>query len=281
MRLLIVNADDFGLNASANAGIVACHQAGAVTSTTVMVNAPGFSDAVLLAKAHPSLGVGLHFNLTWGEPVLPPSQVASLVDAHGRFTSRREIAARLLLGRLRADEIRCELQAQFARLVASGVAPTHIDSHQHVHAFGPVFSAIAELCMARKVPMRVPWVAPDRAASPVRRIKRAALAGLLGRVASQWQGRVRWNDGLGSVFDLGTLPPYLEDLHYQQILAVMPTELPVHELMVHPVADAGAMKGFTRVGQVGFAEFEYLRKGRLAAVANEAGFRIGSYRDLW
>src|SRR5690606_8790554 len=39
-RLLIINADDFGLNRAATDAIVECHRAGTVTSTTLMANTP-------------------------------------------------------------------------------------------------------------------------------------------------------------------------------------------------------------------------------------------------
>ncbi|MBW8312220.1 MAG: ChbG/HpnK family deacetylase [Rhizobium sp.] len=278
MKLLIVNADDFGLNAAANAGIIACHQAGSVTSTTLMANAPGFDEAVALARANPALGVGLHFNLTWGEPLAGAAQVPSLVGEDGRLLSREPLGRRALLGRLVPAELRRELDAQFDRLQDHGIAASHVDSHQHVHAFGPVFAAVAMHCQARSLPMRVPWVAADRQSSPARRLRRAVLSALLSRATRRWQGRVRWNDSLGSVFELGEAGARLEDAHYRQLLARATG--PVHELMVHPVTSAEAMQGYTRVGPVAEAEYHYLRQGRLAALAAEAGYRLGNYREL-
>lgn len=278
MKLLIVNADDFGLNAAANAGIIACHQAGSVTSTTLMANAPGFDEAVALAHANPALGVGLHFNLTWGEPLSGAARVPTLVDGDGRFLSRERLGRRAMLGRVSPEEVRLELEAQFARLQAGGITATHVDSHQHVHAFGPVFAAVAAHCQARGLPMRVPWVAADRGASPARRLRRALLSALLSRSTRAWRGRVRWNHSLGSVFELGEPGPALDDAHYRQLLAR--ASGPVHELMVHPVTSAAAMDGYTRVGPVAEAEYHYLRQGRLAALAAEAGYRLGGYREL-
>lgn len=278
MKLLIVNADDFGLNAAANEGIIACHRAGSVTSTTLMANAPGFDEAVALAHANPALGVGLHFNLTWGEPLAGAGRVPSLVDGEGRFLSREALGRRALLGRLAARELRLELEAQFGRLQANGIAPSHVDSHQHVHAFGPVFRTVAAFCQSLDLPMRVPWVAKDENAPLTRRLRRALLAGLLARSTRAWRGRVRWNHSLGSVFDLGEAGATLEDAHYRRLLARAGG--PALELMVHPVTSAQAMAGYTRVGPVAEAEYHYLRQGRLAALAAEAGYRLGNYREL-
>lgn len=50
-----------------------------------MVNTLGFLEAVSLAKSTPSLGVGLHFNLTYGTPATNPLLVPSLVGTGGSF----------------------------------------------------------------------------------------------------------------------------------------------------------------------------------------------------
>jgi chitin disaccharide deacetylase len=278
MRLLIVNADDFGLNASANAGIIECHCAGSVTSTTLMANAPAFAEAIELASSHPALGVGLHFNLTWGRPLSDPARVPALVDAEGLLLGRERLGRRCLLGQVPTAQIECELGAQFIRLAASGVNPTHVDSHQHVHAFPQVFDAVAQICKEERIPMRVPWVAKAQSASVPRRLRRGLLAVLLQRSTSRWMRRVRWNDALGSVFDLGVAGEALADWHYAQVL--QRSDADVFELMVHPVTSAGAMEGYTRVGAVGEAEYRWLREGRLRGLAESQGYRLGSYREL-
>lgn len=279
MRLLIVNADDFGLNGAANAGIIECHEAGSVTSTTLMANAPALDEAVALAHAHPQLGVGLHFNLTWGRPVAEPSRVNSLLAAGGGFHGRDALGRRALTGRLKADQVACELEAQFQRLRSLGISPTHVDSHQHVHAFAPVFSAVAALCEREHLPMRVPWVAPERGAGLRRRLRRAVLDSLLSSSTRRWHRKVRWNDAMGSVFDLGVgVGEPLSAEHYRKILQKAPEG--VFELMVHPVTSAAAMEGYTRVGAVGEAEYHWLRLGELRDVASSQGFRLGTYRDL-
>src|SRR5947208_2424224 len=63
-RRLIVNADDFGLSAGVNRGILEAHVAGVVTSASLMVNTPAFAVAAAAARQAPRLSVGLHLNLT-------------------------------------------------------------------------------------------------------------------------------------------------------------------------------------------------------------------------
>lgn len=278
MRLLIVNADDFGLNAASNAGILQAHRAGAVTSTTLMVNGAAASDAAALAKAHPALGVGLHFNLTWGRPVAPPQSVPALLASDGGFLPREKLVLRLLAGRIPAAQIRTELAAQLARLRDLGLQPSHIDSHQHVHGFGPVFDAVAMACVERGIAMRVPWVHGGAGQGLLRRARRTLLARVLAPAVARWRGQVAWNDGIGSVFDLGVSADAVQPDDYRRLLAQAGGS--GYELMVHPVTDAEAMHGYTRIGALGAAEWRCLCGLDMQALAAEAGFRLGSYRDL-
>ena len=278
MRLLIVNADDFGLNAAATDGVMQCFLAGAVTSTSLMVNAPDAERAAVLASRYPALAVGLHFNLTWGRPLSDPARVPALLDQTGGFCDRATLMRRALLGCLPQSQVDLEFQSQLARLRELGINPSHFDSHQHVHAATAVFDVLARQSATMRVPMRVPWVGVEGTAPLSRRIRRALLSWMLKRATSRWRGRITWNDGLGSVFDLGANGDPLGDEWYRQILRRASGT--AFELMVHPATSATAMDGFTTIGAVAEAEWRYLIMGRLKELAHEEGFRLGSYRDL-
>src|ERR1039458_51912 len=107
MGRLIVNADDFGLTAGVNRAIVALHRAGVLTSATLMARAGATEEAVELARATPSLGVGCHVVLVDGEPLLSQQAISTLVDRRtGRFhPTLGAFLKRLLTGRIRRDEI--------------------------------------------------------------------------------------------------------------------------------------------------------------------------------
>src|SRR5262249_7303322 len=85
-RRLIVNADDFGRSHSINAAVIGADHEGILPTASLMVNEPGFSEAVALAKQEPSLGVGLHLTLLCGHSALTPSEIPGLVDGQGRFS---------------------------------------------------------------------------------------------------------------------------------------------------------------------------------------------------
>jgi chitin disaccharide deacetylase len=107
----------------------------------MMVNTPAFTDAVTLARARPGLGVGLHLNLVSGRPL---TVAPSLTNARtGEFHPLGELARRALMGRVRAEEVRRECDAQLRALVSAGIVPTHLDSHRHAHALPGILPAVA------------------------------------------------------------------------------------------------------------------------------------------
>ena len=178
-RRLVVNADDLGLSVLVNEGIEETIRAGVVTSVSILVNTPGFDDAVRRAEALGArVSIGLHFNLTTGRPVSPAPSVPSLVDASGRFLTLPRLVARALGGRLRAAEVRREADAQFARLCSAGLAPDHVDSHRHVHAAAAVRGPRVGAAHAAGVRIVRRPLEPlfARPAGPAALLKRAALA---------------------------------------------------------------------------------------------------------
>lgn len=71
MKNVIINADDFGLSEGINKGIVKAFRDGLLTSTSLMVNMPGFEDAISLIRENPDLSLGIHINIIRGKPVCP------------------------------------------------------------------------------------------------------------------------------------------------------------------------------------------------------------------
>ncbi len=120
MKLLVVNADDLGYDPEIDRGILEAHARGIVTSATAMVDTP-FAEAALRVAPR-SLGIGLH-------AVLDPS-----------------------LGRAAAE---AALRRQLARFEAlRGEAPTHLDSHRHVHAQPEILAAFAAVAAKEGLPVR-------------------------------------------------------------------------------------------------------------------------------
>lgn len=169
MKRVIVTADDFGLSPGVVAGIVEAHRRGIVTATSLMVNAPAAEEAFRLARETPTLAVGLHFVLTFGEPVGPPRPLEDLLDAQGRF-QRLEAGVHV---RANPSQVVEELHAQIHRFEEGvGRPPTHVDGHHHVHAFPGVLRAVIDEAGPRGIAVRAPD-APTRARLRVEGIRTA------------------------------------------------------------------------------------------------------------
>jgi chitin disaccharide deacetylase len=142
-KYLIVNADDFGRSSGVNRGIIAAHEKGIVTSASLMVRWPAAVEAAAYGREHPELSLGLHLDL--GEWFYRDHEWApeyEVVPWHDATKVAEEIAQQL---------------AAFRRLFHK--APTHIDSHQHVHLREPVRSIL--LATARNLRARVRQCDPD------------------------------------------------------------------------------------------------------------------------
>lgn len=150
MSRLIVNADDFGLTSGVNRAVVELHRSGALTSATLMARAAATEEAIGLAQATPTLGVGCHVVLVDGEPLLPPEELPTLGDpVSGRLHATLGVFLRkLLLGGIRSEEIQAEASAQITALAGRGLHLTHIDTHKHTHMFPQVLRPVLRAARA-------------------------------------------------------------------------------------------------------------------------------------
>jgi chitin disaccharide deacetylase len=154
-RLLIVNADDFGLTAGVSRAILRGHRAGVVTSTSILAVARSFELAASLIRDAPGLGLGAHLAMVGEDPpLLSAREVPTLVDRSGSFPlSWRTVVRRLALRRVDPQDVRREFSAQLDRIAGIGVPITHVDTHQHLHLWPGVGQVVVELATERKIPV--------------------------------------------------------------------------------------------------------------------------------
>ncbi|MEO9893949.1 polysaccharide deacetylase family protein [Aurantibacter sp.] len=132
-KLLIIHADDAGLSHSENRATMQVLENGFVNSYSIMVPCPWFYEMAQYAKNNPRHDCGIHLTLTceWENykfgPVLPISEVPSLVDSNGHFYKKRE----QLRENASPEHVQKELKAQIDKALQFGLKPTHIDSHMY------------------------------------------------------------------------------------------------------------------------------------------------------
>jgi predicted glycoside hydrolase/deacetylase ChbG (UPF0249 family) len=285
-RYLVVVADDFGIGPATSRGIVDLAARGRVSGTVLLVNSP-YAEAEVRAwrQAGERPEMGWHPCLTLDAPVLPPGRVPSLVTPAGRFWPLGAFLRRLLLRRVRPEEVEAELRAQYRRFHdLVGRPPASMNGHHHVHVFPPVEDILRRLLAGqRPLPyvrrVREPWRL--LLAIPGARPKRAFLS-FCGRRPSRGAARAGFpgNDWLAGVTD----PPLVADPCFlTRWLARVPG--PVVELTCHPGYLDTTLVGRDCTAEDGqllrrVREHERLSHAGFEAVCREAGFTLVSPGEL-
>jgi chitin disaccharide deacetylase len=283
VRRLIVNADDFGLTAGVDRGIVEAHNVGIVTSTTLMANSAAFDDAVQLARSNPKLSVGCHLVLVDGSPLLGTDRVPSLMD-QGQFRQNISgFALRALTGRLAANEIETEATAQIRKLQSAGIQVSHIDTHKHTHMFPHVLRPLlraARACGVRAIRNPFGWMAFSWIASRPKLWQRYGQVKLLNLLAGNFRHAVAeagmiTTDGSLGVVATGTLDDRL--IHF--ILETLREG--TWEFVTHPgYNDADLQSVATRLRESRQLELGVLTSAVTRRLLDRQGIQLISYRDL-
>lgn len=218
-----------------NRGIAEAHEAGTLSSASMMVNTPAFHEAVEMVHGRvPTLGVGLHLNLIAGRPL---ATVPTLTDARtGQFHSLAELARRAMTARIDAADVRRECDAQLAALGVARIVPTHLDSHRHSHALPGILPAVLASAVAHGVRIvRRPLDAPSPA-DPMSAAKMLVLH-------ASWHAAMRGVDDAGRA--IAARAPHFRGIALQgapdvgrRLLALLDRLPPgATELMLHPGHD--------------------------------------------
>lgn len=132
-RLLLINADDFGMYQAFNEAVVRACKEGIVRSTSLMAPCPGASQAIHLLRENPDIPFGVHLSVIrdisqyhWG-PLTPQERVPSLCDENGNFYSTERMSE--MLDQAKPDELEVEFRAQIEAVLAADLRPTHLDWH--------------------------------------------------------------------------------------------------------------------------------------------------------
>jgi chitin disaccharide deacetylase len=166
-RLLIVNADDYGLTEGISRGILHGHREGIVTSTSVIALGPAYPKVARWLEDEDELGIGVHLAAVGEDPpLLSAREIPSLVGTRGHLCeSYNQFVGRALLGRIDPAELRLEFAAQLESVLEHGLPITHLDAHQHLQLWPSVCSVVIDLARQYNVPaVRVPRF---RAGNPV------------------------------------------------------------------------------------------------------------------
>jgi len=284
VKLLVVNADDFGLDPAVNAAIAKAHTTGLLTSASLLIAAPHAAEAIEFARVHPKLGVGLHLCLVDGHAAALPDKIPFLATTGGELPpSPFALSLRLSSKDKQLDrDIEIELRAQISQFIATGLRPTHFDTHQHTHIHPRVLKIVMRLAREHGVAFIRAPVEPLFPAIRccrqrlARRFVRWTIFATLGSYAKRRLRResFRTVDRAVGVLDPGHLT--------EEFLAPYLRRLPdgLTEVFFHP-ADRPAEPLVERQhGYEHAAELQALCSPQLRQLINNSGIRLTNFREL-
>lgn len=260
-RLLIINADDFGMCHAINEATVHALKAGVASSTSVMAPCPWAPHALRLLREHPEIPFGVHLTVVcdwldyrWG-PLASKEKVPSLIDEAGYFYSSGRIPE--LLARAELDELAVEFRAQIEAVLAARLRPTHLDWHCLADGGrADIFDLTLRLAREYGLAPRI----HDQA------------------VAKRWRraGFPANDHGVLDSFRLNTVD---KSAQYAQLVRALPAGL--SEWAVHPsLGNAEAQALEPDSWQVRKADFDFLIAQEARDILEEEGIVLLDYRPL-
>jgi predicted glycoside hydrolase/deacetylase ChbG (UPF0249 family) len=133
-RFLIINADDLGISPEVNRGVFTSYEHGVVTDSSLLIKGACSQEAITMIKKNPEFPVGIHIDLDlllgWESP--------------GKEKFTRQELHQLMNQSTFLKKIQGEIQEQIEAFLDTGLIPSHIDTHHHVHGFPQIFEILLE-----------------------------------------------------------------------------------------------------------------------------------------
>jgi len=260
-RLLIINADDFGMCHAINEAIFRALKKGVLRSTTLMVPCPWALHAMHFLADHPEIPFGIHLTVIsdwvayrWG-PVTPREKVPSLIDKAGYFYNFEHMPE--FLAQVRLDQLEMEFRTQIEAVLAAGLQPTHLDWHSlRIGGRADIFDVMLRLAREYGLALRV--------------------------AGRSWIEKVQ-SQGLPSndydFLDSYLLDPVDKSTSYEQLLRELPVGL--SEWAVHPGLDNSELLAIEADSKhVRQRDYDFLMSQAAQDIVHEEGIMLLDYRAL-
>ena len=266
-RLLIINADDFGMCHDQNEATIEGLTRGLFTSATVLVTCPWFEEVVDFARNHPSADLGVHLTLTsewerykWG-PVLGRGAVPSLVDERGYLWPD----VPQVYAHDRLEEAEAELRAQIDKALATGIDVTHLDSHMGpLHLRADYHDIYRRLARDYRLPLRM--------------VSRRALRKIEG-MGAVLEGLERDRTWYPDHFNSGG-PRHVEETPVYWTTLIRDLHPGITEIYCHPALARTELLGCARDARQREADFRFFTSDQARTLIRNEAVELIGYRKL-
>lgn len=279
-RLLIINADDFGITQGTNEAVISLFKQGSITSTSIMMPCPAARGAVVQSNQKGLSNVGIHLTLTSSEnhsyrPVYQERTLHSLITTDGYFYKDNSYIEKSA----DPEEVRIELNAQIQRAALLGIDPTHLDSHTGsimgiftgCDFLEITFDLCEKYCIPFNLPIRVleqPFFNNEQKEMFQKRIESAKKRGIL------------------LIDDMVSLPyclnPFDEyDYMKEQLIKLIKNVKPgITQLTTHPSILTEELKALTHCNRERDIEYHLLNDLDIKQLFKNEGIKLVSWKDI-
>jgi predicted glycoside hydrolase/deacetylase ChbG (UPF0249 family) len=266
VRVLILNADDFGMCHDQNEGVMRGLHEGLFTSSTILVTCPWFEEAAEFARNNPAADLGVHLTLTaewdsykWG-PVLGRRAVPSLVDERGYLWQ----TVAQVYEHARLDQAEAELREQIEKALAAGIDATHLDSHMGTLQLRADYHEIyARLANEYRLPIRL---------ASRRRMRTDGMSAILDQL-----------DAAGIVTPDHLVfygPSKVDETESYWTNLLRTLKVGVTEILCHPAIARNELKSCARDAFQREADFHYFTSEKTRQLLKNTGVEMVGFRKL-
>ncbi|MDP2726668.1 MAG: ChbG/HpnK family deacetylase, partial [Dehalococcoidia bacterium] len=195
----------------------------------------------------------------------------ALTQADGSFLPLSSILLRIALSPQARQQAWAEMDAQAAEAHRLGVSLDHLDSHHHVHLFGPLLGRAITLAEELRVPLRLP--AEPLTAADWLRDREAALASYL---ATRARRKRRLRQAADHTLGLRLHRTGFDGETLIRVLAAIPEG--VTEFICHPGHADDQLSRLSRYVYPRAGELAALTHPRLRSALEEAGVRLTNWK---
>lgn len=270
-RLLIINADDFGMCHSTNHAIGMLIAQDVISSASLMVTCPWALEAANYAKQNPSADVGIHLTFTseWEQYKWGPlnSQLSTLTDEYGYFPADTST----VVSNADPEEMREEAIAQIELALRMGVDITHMDNH--MGSMYHVTEILLDLCETYQLPLRYARYSSMFSQHPQHKelVKLAKKKGVL----------------ILDHFEMLPFSPPSAGVEVSYaftkeaaICAIKTLKPGLTELVFHPSLDSRELKAITDTWQIRRFEYDVFRDEEVRSLLREEDIRLVTWREV-
>lgn len=265
-KLLLINADDFGMCHAENVATIDGLESGAFCSATIMMPCPWAEEALEFARRAPGADLGVHITHTsewslykWG-PLSGAGAVPSLVTERGYLHADIEP----FYAHARLAEVEHETRAQIDAALAAGIDVTHLDSHMGtLQLREPHHELYLRLAAEYRLPLRMTG---KRMLEAMGMKKIAARANELGILHPDhfWLG--------------GPPQPEVTASYWSELLRnLMPG---VTEIFIHPAIADAELRGMTASAEQREADYRFFTSAETRRRLGDLGIELVGYREI-